>query len=240
MLELSQARRKSLCFHPGFRLARWYRTARIGCIIVLPPPPGRPRGGPVPGAPRRTRFSSGVYSRFSGLRANVLRPRRATSRSCRCASSSRLQFFAIIRGTVEASRHPFGFRLPSRTEALRRGRRRPGPRRPGICAAPSPGRRAGRWRCSWRTSSPCRFRATSRIRLWVSSSTLSLKASLGLWPCLRSRLYWASMIPARQPSRTPRSPVRSLWTSFFEGRGKQVTRTDGDSQGQRNFAGPFR
>jgi len=57
------------------------------------------------------------------------------------------------------------------------------------------------------------FSATRRIRLWVSSSTVSLKASLGVCPFSRSTSYWASITPARAPMRMPRSPVRSLYTS---------------------------
>ena len=59
------------------------------------------------------------------------------------------------------------------------------------------------------------FSPTSRIRLWVSSSTVSLNASLGECPFLRSTAYCASMIPASAPISTPRSPVRSLYTSFW-------------------------
>ena len=57
------------------------------------------------------------------------------------------------------------------------------------------------------------FSSTSRIRLWVSSSTVSLNASLGEWPCLRRTSYCASMMPASAPISTPRSPVRSLFVS---------------------------
>ncbi len=65
------------------------------------------------------------------------------------------------------------------------------------------------------------FSSTSRIRLWVSSSTVSLKASLGVWPFLRSTSYWASMSPASAPISTPRSPVRSLVTSCSKVVGKR-------------------
>jgi len=49
-----------------------------------------------------------------------------------------------------------------------------------------------------------RFRRTRRMRLWVSSSTLSLRLSLGVWPCLRRMLYWLPSCRPSAPMRTPR------------------------------------
>ena len=44
----------------------------------------------------------------------------------------------------------------------------------------------------------------------VNSSTVSLKASEGVWPCSRSVSYCARNIPCTAPINAPRSPVRSL------------------------------
>ena len=53
------------------------------------------------------------------------------------------------------------------------------------------------------------FSAKSGMSDWVSSSTVSLKASEGVWPCSRSTSYCASRMPWMAPIRVPRSPVRS-------------------------------
>jgi hypothetical protein len=53
------------------------------------------------------------------------------------------------------------------------------------------------------------FSATSGMSDWVSSSTVSLKASEGVCPWARSVSYWAAKIPWMAPISVPRSPVRS-------------------------------
>ena len=53
------------------------------------------------------------------------------------------------------------------------------------------------------------FSATNGMSDWVSSSTVSLKASEGVWPLARSVSYWAAKMPWMAPISVPRSPVRS-------------------------------
>src|SRR5205085_79456 len=60
------------------------------------------------------------------------------------------------------------------------------------------------------------FSATKGINDWVSSSTVSLKDSDGEWPFARNTSYWAAKIPWIQPISVPRSPVKSLYTSFLK------------------------
>ena len=81
------------------------------------------------------------------------------------------------------------------------------------------------------------FSSTRRIRLWVSSSTVSLNASLGLWPFVRSTSYCASMMPASAPMSTPRSPVRSLYDLVLEGGREQVAGADADAERQAALLG---
>src|ERR1017187_2182184 len=60
------------------------------------------------------------------------------------------------------------------------------------------------------------FSATNGIRDWVSSSTVSLKASEGECPFFLNTSNCAAKIPCIAPINVPRSPVRSLYTSFLK------------------------
>src|SRR5690606_4513424 len=58
------------------------------------------------------------------------------------------------------------------------------------------------------------FSATRGIKLWVSSSTVSLNASDGLCPFALNTSYWAAKIPWIAPISVPLSPVKSEVTSL--------------------------
>src|ERR1700744_2000080 len=60
------------------------------------------------------------------------------------------------------------------------------------------------------------FSATSGISDCVNSSTVSLNASEGECPLERSTWNCAAKMPWIQPINVPRSPVRSLYTSFLK------------------------
>ena len=65
------------------------------------------------------------------------------------------------------------------------------------------------------------FSSTRRMSDCVSSSHVSLNASDGLCPFARSVSNCASITPASAPIRMPRSPTRSLVTSFLNVVGKR-------------------
>ncbi len=81
------------------------------------------------------------------------------------------------------------------------------------------------------------FSSTSRIRLCVSSSTVSLNASLGLWPCAEHVVL--GLHDARQRAHQHAAFAGQVAEHFvLEGGREQVARADGDAEGQAALLGP--
>ncbi len=81
------------------------------------------------------------------------------------------------------------------------------------------------------------FSATRRIRLWVSSSTVSLKASDGEWPWLRSVLI-LGFHDACQGAHQNAALAGQVTVDFMLECGwEEVSRANGDAERQGAFAG---